>query len=372
MNLDEARSVLGVSPDDTEKEIGKKFKKLAAKYHPDINKDPGSEEMSKKISEAYQVIKNPPPPISSFQPGRGPSPNNIWEHINNVTRNHQRRTSKLFIPPDVIIKESLTFVESMLGAKRDLKYSFYDKCEPCRGRGQIIKGNPCSECDGEGFVTRRRGNVIIRQYCAQCAGEPKETTTCSTCQGKGVLQKERSLSVNLPPGISNNEKINMAGMGSFSPINEDYDDAYIFMRVFSHDIMKRNGDNVESNVKLTYLQSLLGITKMVETIHGEKELKIEPGVRNHDIVTLEGLGLKDKGDHVFLLDIESPPKNKLEKLIKILQEPDLAPEPPPPSRRPEKTRSNISTKQPAKKPRTRRQRKQKIAKVRKCSKIRNM
>ena len=185
--------ILGVDPSSTEDQVKSAYRKLAKKYHPDVNKDPGAEEKFKEISQAYEDITNPKPQ-HNFEP-----PNNPFR---NTPLNNFRRGLNLPITLRLELEVSEAFEDQLKTVEYDRLYY----CEECRGNGGHGAQNMCPDCMGSGehYVTQNLGFMFIRNYagpCHKCRGRGSYfSNSCQKCQGVGHHQKHEVFKVTLPKG----------------------------------------------------------------------------------------------------------------------------------------------------------------------------
>lgn len=306
MNHQEAYSILELSPGASEEEIKKQFRKLAAQYHPDINKDPGAETKSKQISEAYNFLKNPPQP--EWDEGFNP--------LNDII-NHFRQRSYIRSVPPIFQNVHLSFEESILGCTRQVKFQRNAKCDPCSGRG-YTGGGSCSTCNGTGgsskTVKSGKYHQVIRVMCQDCQGTGAHRVACDHCQHTGFINKEVSFDLKIPPGVTAEDHLQMAGAGHWNGMG--YGPAVINLNISSDPDIKFIEDNLVSDLKISLLEALEGTTKRVRSIPEDIDIVIKPMTKNDDIVIHPAKpGLFP---HLFNLNVEYP--SNTDNLIKFLKE----------------------------------------------------
>jgi len=304
MNLKEAYAILELSPGATPEEVKKKYRELTKKYHPDINKEPGAEEKFKKINEAHEVVKT----------GKSTDLQDRMPRQGGFHRQQQ------FIQlENVEMFTTISFKESVLGCKKEIKYDRQTKCQNCNGQGEIRLHNGCKKCGGRGQITTRQGNMIVMTTCDECYGR-SNVSTCDVCSGNGTVQAHASVHVSIPAGIVNGNTLRLQGMGnfagSFMGLADQYTDAFLHVAVTPEPGLSLDGQNVISTLTISLLDALRGCKRMVKTIHGEKEIQIKPQSRNHDEVIIPHHGVNNMGNQKVILDVEYP-KNT-DKLISVL------------------------------------------------------
>jgi molecular chaperone DnaJ len=322
MNLKNAYKILELSEGSSKDEIKAAFKKLAKRWHPDKNpNDPTAEAKFKEINAAHELLQNPPPEMSGFSGFSESSFQDMAEmfinlnHFGNVS--NQRRTR-----PTPICNVEINFSESVLGCEKTLEFDRYVKCNDCSGSGTHMTVDKCKHCNGAGVKASvfSRGNVQFSQTCTNCFGSGKLSKECQTCVGYGTIASHSSFKVQLPGGIENGQNIRLAGAGNFVQTDghrDFFDNAYIKVKVIADSIMALEGQNVISKIKISLLEALRGTKKEVNTVKGNVEIDVRKGIRNNDEIILKNYGVNNKGNHVFMVDVEYP--ENVDELIKYLE-----------------------------------------------------
>jgi molecular chaperone DnaJ len=322
VNYTEACKVLGISPDLDREEAGeeakKKWKKLAAKLHPDVNKSPDAEEKFKKANEAYQLVSSDKQDgMDSFggNYSSGLDPFSILRNMGNMGNQSPRMTQ------NISSSIRITFAESVLGCQKEIKINRQVKCENCNGNGKYAINNGCDACGGHGITTRQQGNVTFTQTCGKCGGRTS-VEACKSCNTKGVVQSEATLQVNIPGGVVNGNILNLQGTGnyagSFGPMDQ-YTDTRLTVHVTSEPGLSLEGSDVINTVELSLQEALAGCSKIVNTIKGYKDITIKPKSRHNEEVIIPHLGVNGKGNQRVILDVKYP--EDVSKLIEALNEP---------------------------------------------------
>ncbi len=320
MNKDQAFKIMELSPGASEEEIRKQFKKLAAKYHPDINKSPEAEAKSKEISEAFNYLKNPPPdPIYSDFHTYSSDPFNyqndpFFSMYDFVNKTYQKEV-KFHTSQPINLNIDLSFEESILGCSRQLKYKKNVQCAGCKGSGNIKENTICVNCNGRGQVTSTAGTITVVRTCDKCYGLGKTLVKHSDCKGQGSISKDIDITVKIPGGLQGGSQIRLNHGGHF--VNGQYTDAFIKISVKSDPEMKLVGLNVMSTLSISLLESLKGCTKKVRTVKGEVDLVIPPKQLHQDNVDLSGYGANGENCHRFILNVNLP--SNTDKLIEFLE-----------------------------------------------------
>lgn len=305
MNIQEAYSVLGVTPNASDEEIKKAFRSKAAKYHPDVTgKD---DKQFIQINEAYQILQKrnemKPEQFGNFSVFNS----SFFDAIFNIQTNYIKRSV------DTII--TLTFAEGVLGCEKTVVISKRETCPICKANKYIANASDqkCKTCNGSGV--RVYGDDSKELPCNKCKGTGKliDRIPCGTCKAEGIIDKEKKISVKIPPGTQN---------GNLIPLDSEYFNKttiHKFAKVIVNpeENMMRDGKEILSNLKISLKDALKGTTKEVNTVYGKKKLKITGPRRHRDVIKADGLGVPPYGAHVFILDVEYP--ENIDSLIEILE-----------------------------------------------------
>jgi molecular chaperone DnaJ len=316
MTLDEAYSELGLAPGASKEEINQAFRKLAKEWHPDKNKSPEAEDKFKRINSAKTLLENPPP-----EQGPMGMPFGFGDFGGRSMKQPKRY-------PDPIVDVNLTFIEAMLGKQVHISYEKYVKCEACNGQRTHTGHDKCKACDGKGGKFFRRGNMQTGYMCPVCGGSGKEEINCDKCNGDGVNKVSVSGDLNLPFPLRDRQIIGAGSGGNylgmqmniFGQGGEVYGDLRVQIHVESDSDMRLSddGENIESDVSVSLLDSLKGTSVKVKTINGEKNLKIPAETKNGTKMRMAGFGPGNQNNHIFHVNIEYP--KDISKLIGFLED----------------------------------------------------
>lgn len=297
--------VLGINREASAEEIKKAYRKLARKYHPDVNPgDKHAEERFKKISEAYDVLSDPKKRevydaygsySDSFRPGAGGRAPDVdfagfdfsglggsgFSDIFSQFFQGGARPSQPQRGEDLEYQVSLGFFEALRGLQTRITYSRRDTCQSCQGKGQSAEGRAreCSLCKGSGRVTQMRGRMKFTATCSQCGGSGRSGKECPACQGEGRVRATENLEIKIPAGVQTGSRIRFAGKGDAGIQGAPPGDLYIVTTVGSHPFFERVGDNIYCRVPITLTEASLGAKIEVPTVDGRAVLKIPPGTQ---------------------------------------------------------------------------------------------
>lgn len=340
--------VLGVSKTATDDEIKAAFRKMAKKYHPDINKDPDAPEKFKEAQEAYSVLSDASKRKqydqfghAAFQGGAGGAGgydfsgfdfSDIFDDLfgGNPFFGGGRRSqsgSRARKGSDSILRVNLTFDEAVFGCKKDIKVTTMDTCSECNGKGGFGE-ETCSTCHGSGSVTAEQrtlfGTFMIKTTCPNCHGKGKSfKDTCKACHGEGRIKATKTLEVKVPAGVNTGNQLRLSGKGEAGVNGGPNGDLYLEFNVQGHPLFARDDNDIYLELPLTITDAVLGCKKDIPTLYGTVKITIPEGSASGDKHRLKGKGVEDvnsgrKGDMYVVLKVVIP--NKLSKDQKKLFE----------------------------------------------------
>lgn len=257
--------ILGVDKSASQEEITKAFRHLAKKYHPDLNHSKGAEKKYKEINEAYEILHNRQ--INSYQ-----TDHDLDDFINQMTKEPKPGA-------DLDYTMTLSFMESVKGTTKHIKYDRKDLCPVCAGSGL------------------------------------NDDNICLTCHGTGVIEKTNLLEINVPKGISTGQKFRYENQGDCGTNGGSYGDLYITYNVTPDKYFKRQGNDLYTNVHISVLDAILGTKLKIKTINGLKMISIPQGTQSNDQFILKNGGMpiintNQYGDQIIKI-IVNIPKNLL-------------------------------------------------------------
>jgi molecular chaperone DnaJ len=305
--------VLGVERDASEQQIKKAFRQLARELHPDVNAhDPQAEEKFKEAAEAYEILSDAERRATYDRYGHeglrsgGYAPNfdgfGIGDLFDAFFGAGAVRRSGPAPGADIAVAVEIDLIDAARGAKVDVAYEAVDRCEHCHGNG-AEPGTPietCERCAGAGQLqaaTRTPfGQMVRTTICDVCHGDGRVATQpCHDCRGRGRSASRRELDVDLPAGISDGQRIRLAGRGHAGELGAPAGDLYVLVRVREDERFVREGDHLITALDVPAPLAALGATLEVPTLAGAKSVELSPGTQPGDVVTVRGEGMPALG-----------------------------------------------------------------------------
>jgi molecular chaperone DnaJ len=323
--------VLGVKRDAKPEEIKKAYRRLARKYHPDVNPgDKSAEERFKLITEAHDVLsdvkkrgvydrfgqysdnladaaaRGATGGAGGAAGGRGPAGFDFegfdWGTASSTTGSGGSSFRDIFAdlfggggakqerePPraqpvrgaDIEMPLALSFEEAITGMTTNITVNRSEQCPRCNGAGDT--GGPivvCTTCKGSGQVQRAGGRLRFAQECPDCGGTGKRRQPCSVCKGAGVVPKAETVKVRIPAGVDTGSRVRVPGKGEGGRMGAPAGDLFIITNVGRHKYFTRKGDNIYVTVPVTVPEAALGARIEVPTVEGKAQLRIPPGTQS--------------------------------------------------------------------------------------------
>lgn len=332
--------VLGVSKTATPDEIKSAYRKLAKKYHPDINHDADAPEKFKEATEAYEVLGDPNKRQQYDQFGMAAFDNNGQNGFQNGFNSQAdfsdfgdlgdifsqffggggRSTGGRNMPrrgSDRRITVKINFDQAVKGTKVDIPLSYVDTCPDCQGTGAKSKADikTCPTCGGSGKVRTRRQTIFgvmeSEEICPDCHGTGKKVTSkCMRCHGSGRVHVDETISVNIPNGVDTGDRIKISGKGEPGVNGGPNGDLIIEIEVTPSQKFIRKGADVYLTIPVSVSDALLGAVITVPTVNGEVDLTIPPCCESGTILKLSRKGITlpsgKIGDELITVNVKFP------------------------------------------------------------------
>jgi molecular chaperone DnaJ len=368
-------------------EVRKSYRKLARKYHPDLNPgDKAAEERFKNVQEAYDILSDQKKREMYDQfgfysengyPGAGPTPGAGAQHPPNMdfggfdftdyfSRGAGAGTagsgggarpletgggfkdifSQFFKGgseeepeqpekgSDLEYALSIDFWQAIRGTQATINVTRHEVCPTCHGLGNSSSGSStCPECNGSGHVTQMAGAMKFNLTCPRCGGKGRLSKSCPTCHGDGRVAKTETVEVRIPAGAQNGSRLRVAGKGNAGTMGAPPGDLYITTRVEPHPFFNREGDNILIKVPVTVTEAGLGAKIEVPTIEGKAILKVPPGTQNGQKFRMREKGVfnarkNQRGDQIVEAAIQAPKVHNEETKDLLRKLAELNPEDP--------------------------------------------
>ncbi len=325
--------VLGVSKDASKTEIKKAYRKLAKKYHPDVNKSADAEDKFKEVQEAYEVLSDDQKRsaydqyghagTSGFEGGFGGFPQgadysnfdtsgfgdfsdigSIFDSFFGGGFSKARTKRNATQGSDIQIKLSLEFEDAIFGKEETINYKREIQCDKCNGTGAKngTSMETCKQCNGQGRVTRVQrsflGTIQTTTTCPECKGTGKVIKEiCEKCNGNGQIKETEKIILKIPKGTPDGLILRFKEKGNSGSNGGRYGDLYVQIEVKPHKIFDRQGNDIYLEEKIDVTQAVLGGKIKVPTLHGDINVKIKPGTQPGTILRLSKKGApKLRGD----------------------------------------------------------------------------
>ncbi len=335
--------VLGVDKNANEADIKKAYRRVAMKYHPDRNPDdPQADAKFKEASEAYEILATQEKRAAYDQFGHagvdpsmgggaggfgGGSFSDIFGDVfgdifgGGGNRGGPQRGSDLRYTLDISLEDAVK------GTTVEIRVPSLSSCDLCGGSGAKKGSQPttCGTCGGAGQVRMQQGFFQVQQTCPNCRGRGKTISNpCPTCRGQGRVEKNKTLSVKVPPGVDTGDRIRLSGEGEAGPEGGPAGDLFVQMSVKEHPLFERDGKHLYCEVPISFADAALGGELEVPTLDGRVKLKIPPETQTGKLFRLRGKGVKPvrgggTGDLLCRSVVETP-INLTKRQREILEE----------------------------------------------------
>jgi len=369
--------LLGVSRKASAKDIRTAFRKLARKYHPDLNPgDKGAEEKFKQLQEAYDVLSDTKKRqmydqhgfySENFQPGAGPATGgddgaadvnfdfggfdfgggqgapgtgaggggSFRDLFSQFFRGRGGSEMAVEQEPggDLEYQIEIDFWDAVRGAVKKISITRMDACETCHGTGAIGSPQTCPTCGGSGTIQQNAGKMRFNVACPRCGGTGKLRTACKTCGGEGRLRKTETIDVRIPAGVASGSRVRVPGKGNAGTMGAPPGDLYLHVEVKAHEFFERRGNDIHVKVPVKVSEATLGAKIEVPTIDGRALVRIPPATNSGSTLRLREKGVPSarngsRGDQYVEIQVivPKPTDERVRNLMKDLE--TLEPEDP--------------------------------------------
>lgn len=359
--------LLGVPRKASTKEIRTAFRKLARKYHPDLNPgDKSAEEKFKQLQEAYDVLSDSKKRqmydqhgfySENYQPdgpatgsgaesggvnfdfggfdfgggdagaaGAGGSFSDLFGQFFRGGRRGATIEPEVEPGGDLEYQIEIDFWDAVRGAVKKLTITRLDTCETCHGTGAIGSPQTCPQCHGTGTIQQAAGKMRFNVPCPRCGGTGKLRTPCPTCGGEGRVRRTETIEVRIPPGVASGARLRVPGKGNAGTMGAPPGDLYLRVDVRPHPFFERRGNDLYTRVPVKVTEATLGAKIEVPTIDGRAIVRIPPGTTSGTTLRLREKGVPSarngsRGDQYVEIQIvvPKPTDERVRTLMKELE-----------------------------------------------------
>jgi molecular chaperone DnaJ len=359
--------LLGVPRKASAKDIRAAFRKLARKYHPDLNPgDKGAEEKFKQLQEAYDVLSDSKKRqmydqhgfySDNFQGGAGPGAGaddgsqgvnfdfggfdfggaqgggagvgggSFRDLFSQFFRGRGGAEMEVEQEPggDLEYQIEIDFWDAVRGAVKKLQITRMDACETCHGTGAVGSPQVCQTCNGSGTIEQNAGKMRFKVACPRCGGTGKLRTACKTCGGEGRVRRTETIDVRIPAGVASGSRVRVPGKGNAGTMGAPAGDLYLRVDVKPHPVFERHGNDIHVKVPVTVNEATLGAKVEVPTIDGRALVRIPPATNSGSTLRLREKGVPSarggaRGDQYVEIQVvvPKPTDERVRNLMKEL------------------------------------------------------
>src|SRR5215467_8197678 len=364
--------LLGVPRKATAKDIRAAFRKLARKYHPDLNPgDKAAEEKFKLLQEAYDVLSDSKkrqmydqygfysdnPPSGDYGAGAGGAAGNVnfdfsgfdfgggagsaggssfrdlFSQFFGGRGGRSATEEEAEEGGSLEYQLEIDFWDAVRGGVKKLQITRLDSCETCHGTGAVGTPQVCPACNGTGTIQQNAGKMRFNVPCTRCGGTGKLRTPCKTCGGEGRVRRTETIDVRIPAGVANGGRVRVPGKGNAGTMGAPAGDLYLRVMVRPHEFFERRGNDLYTKVPVTVAEATLGAKIEVPTMDGRALVRIPPGTNSGRTLRLKEKGVPSakngtRGDQYVEIQVvvPQPTDERVRTLMKDLER--VAPEDP--------------------------------------------
>src|SRR5215471_20446840 len=335
--------VLGLKRDCSGDDLKKAYRKLAMQHHPDRNPDnPKAEERFKEAKEAYEVLCDPDRRAAYDRFGHagvdhsaaagaggfgGGFADAFGDIFSEIFGGGGRARSNVYRGADLRYNLEITLEDAARGAETKIRIPTLERCETCRGTGAKVGTEPvtCQSCGGHGQVRIQQGFFSIQQTCPRCSGTGKVIKDpCADCHGAGRVKRQKTLSVKIPVGVDEGDRIRLSGEGEAGVNGGPPGDLYVVCKLKPHPVFQRDENDLHCEMPVSFTTAALGGEIEIPTLDGSAKIKIPNETQSGKIFRLRGKGIKgvrsrEHGDLLCHVVVETP-VNLTERQRELLRE----------------------------------------------------
>ncbi len=313
--------VLGLGRDADEDALKKAYRKLAMKHHPDRNPDDkASEEKFKEAKQAYEILSDAQKRAAYDRHGhagveasmgaRGAGAGGFADAFGDIFGDifgqagggggGRGGRNGVYRGADLRYNLEITLEQAARGTETKIRIPSHESCEPCKGTGTKPGTQPktCTTCAGHGQVRMQQGFFSVQQTCPKCHGAGKVIADpCLSCHGAGRIKKQKTLSVKIPTGVDEGDRIRLTGEGEIGVNGGPAGDLYVQMQIKPHAVFERDGDDLHCEMPISFTVAALGGEIDIPTLDGHAQIKIPPETQSGKIFRLRGKGIKGVRSH---------------------------------------------------------------------------
>jgi molecular chaperone DnaJ len=320
---------LGVNKDASDDDIKKAYRKLAMKWHPDRNPDnPKAEDHFKEAKEAYEILADPQKRSAYDQfghagvdhaagAGAGAGFGNFAETFGDIFGDifgGGRGRSSVYRGADLRYNLEITLENAARGTETRIRIPTMEECATCHGSGAKPGTSPitCPSCQGHGQVRMQQGFFSIQQTCPRCHGSGKTVANpCSACGGVGRIKQQKTLSVKIPAGVDEGDRIRLSGEGEAGVNGGPAGDLYVVIHLRPHPVFSRDHNDLHCEMPISFTTAAIGGDIEIPTLDGYAKIKVPGGTQTGQMFRLRGKGIKGvrasaHGDLICHVAIETP------------------------------------------------------------------
>lgn len=325
--------ILEVGQNASKDDLKRAYRRMARKYHPDVNSDPSAGERFKEINEAYEVLSNDSSRAAYDRFGHaGVQGNNagygdfsgfgsvadIFEEFFGGFGGRQRTGPRR--GADLRHDLRITFEEAVFGTEKEVEIRRPEICPNCQGVGAEPGTTPerCTNCNGSGEVRRMRqsflGSFVNVTTCQVCGGSGETISTpCTVCNGRKQVQQARKINIKVPEGVDNDTQIRLSGEGAPGVNGGPPGNLYVVLHVDKHEFFQRRGNDILLELEINIAQASLGDEITVPTVDGDQSLIIPAGTQSGSVFTMRNRGVphlrrSGRGDQLVIVHVAVPKK----------------------------------------------------------------